>query len=183
MEQLVAGQENVERVQQHTVDQITPVPVRRIQEQVEENIVLKDTTTALAVCCETPRPVMKDTTPAPAILFIPVIQYVSENGDVAHAAPTPVTEYVAPALPGACAAQIPHDCLLERIGKQIVDTLAPPTMEEIVETVQILQYRFQQSIEEQIVDALLPQVMEEQFVAVRPTIATTDMNAWVENMC
>ena len=108
--------------------------------------------------------------------------YVSENVDVAHAAPTPVTEYVAPAPPGACAAQIPHECLPERIEKQIVDTHVLSTMEEIVETVQILQERFQQSIEEQIVDPPVTQVMEEEFVAVAPTIAAIDMDAWVESM-
>ena len=50
----------------------------------------------------------------------------------------------------------------------------PPTVEEIVESVQIVQDRVQQSIEEQIVDAPVPQIVEEQLVAVAPTPATTD---------
>ena len=73
--------------------------------------------------------------------------------------------------------------LSERIDEQIVATIVPPTMQETVETVQILQERFQQSIEEQIVDALVLQVMEEQLVAVTPTLATTEMDAWVKCMC
>ena len=51
-----------------------------------------------------------------------------------------------------------------------------------MEIVQIIQERFQQSIEEQIVDALVPQVVEEQLVAVEPTTAATDANTWMENM-
>ena len=74
--------------------------------------------------------------------------------------------------------EIPQEHLSELIEEQIVDTLVPPTMEKIVETVQIIQERFQQSIEEQIVDAPVPQAMEEQVVAVMPTIATSDMDAW-----
>ena len=75
---------------------------------------------------------------------------------------------------------IPRERLSERIEERIVDTLVPPTMEEMVETVHILLERFQQSIEEQIVgapeivDPPVPQVVEEQLVAVAPTPATTD---------
>ena len=78
--------------------------------------------------------------------------------------------------------EIPQERLSERIEEQIVATLVPPTMEQIVETVQILHERFQQSIEEEIVDALVRQVMEEQLVAATPTVATADIDAWVESM-
>ena len=62
--------------------------------------------------------------------------------------------------------EIPQERLPERIEEQIVGILVPPTVEEIVESVQNIQERFQQSIEEQIVDAPVPQVVEEQLVAV-----------------
>ena len=48
--------------------------------------------------------------------------------------------------------EIPQERLPERIEEQIVGILVSPTVEEIVESVQIIQERLQQSIEEQIVD-------------------------------
>ena len=48
--------------------------------------------------------------------------------------------------------EIPQERLLERIEEQVAGILVPPTMEEIVQSVQIVQERFQQSIEEQMVD-------------------------------
>ena len=50
-------------------------------------------------------PVIESVTPAPVVTFNPVIEYVSE--DAAHAVPTLVTGYAAPAPVGACAATSP----------------------------------------------------------------------------
>ena len=44
--------------------------------------------------------------------------------------------------------EIPQERLPARIEEQIVDILVLPTVEEIAEIVQIIQERFQQSIEE-----------------------------------
>ena len=70
--------------------------------------------------------------------------------------------------------EVPQERLPERIKEQIAGIPFPPTVEEIVESVQIVLERVQQSIEEQIVDAPVPQIVEEQLVAVAPTPATTD---------
>ena len=77
----------------------------------------------------------------------------------------------------------------ERLQQRILDqVLVLPTVEEIVESVQIVQDRVQQNIEEQIVDAPemvaspVPQVVEEQLVAVAPTPATTDETFPHENV-
>ena len=79
---------------------------------------------------------------------------------------------------------LPQDRLQQRTLDQV---LVLPTVEETVESPQIVQDRVQQSIEEQIVDdpenvdSPVPQVVEEQLVAVAPTPATTDATFPHEN--
>ena len=68
--------------------------------------------------------------------------------------------------------EVVHSLPQERLQQRTMDqALVLPTAEETVESVQIIQERIQQSIEEPIVDAPVPQTMEEQLVAVAPTPA------------
>ena len=62
--------------------------------------------------------------------------------------------------------EIPQERLPERIEEQIAGIPFPPTVEEIEESVRIVQERVQLSIDEQVVDALVLQIVDEQLVVV-----------------
>ena len=141
--------------------------------------VIEHAAPAHTVTFTAPSPVTEDVAPAPAVTYAapaPVIEYVAPATPEtvnAHVAPAPVIEYIAlsPAVfYPSFSQQMPpfntNDVVAVDVSsllpsdEQIVDIRIPRSMEEIVE--------------EQIVDALVPQTVEEQFVAVTPTLATTD---------
>ena len=111
-------------------------------------VALEEEQTGLQVICSASAPVIEYVTPSLVVEFAALVhqeQIASEQ--TVH---FPIPHVQGQIVEGVM--EILQECLSERIEERIVDTLH--TMEEIVETVQILQERFQQSIEEQTVHAL-----------------------------